>query len=141
MYHYILTFHIVSFISWFAVLFYLPRLFVYHAENREKQDFVNVVKIMERKLIKFIGFPAMWATVISGTYLMFVTEFKTEPWLHIKISFVAVLVGYQIYLETIRTDLESDNDKHSGKFFRIINEIPTLLMLIIVPLVIFKPTF
>ena len=74
-YNAILVFHILSFLSWFAMLFYLPRLFVYHAENREKSDFVKVVKIMEYKLIKYIGNPAMWATIISGTILIYITDF------------------------------------------------------------------
>jgi len=139
LYNSILTFHIVSFISWFAMLFYLPRLYVYHSENREKSEFTGVIKIMERKLIKYIGTPAMWATVLSGVYLVYITGFISEPWLHIKITLVVLLMGYHIYLEKLRKDLEVDRDKHSGKFFRVLNELPTLLMLFIVPLVVFKP--
>ena len=94
---------------------------------------------MERKLIKYIGTPAMWATVLSGVYLVYITGFISEPWLHIKITLVVLLMGYHIYLEKLRKDLEVDRDKHSGKFFRVLNELPTLLMLFIVPLVVFKP--
>jgi putative membrane protein len=139
LYNSLLAFHIVSLISWFAMLFYLPRLYVYHSENRNNREFVSVVKIMERKLMKFIGTPAMWATVISGGYLAYESGFISQPWLHIKITLVIALMGYHIYLEKLRVELKADRDQHSGKFFRVLNEIPTILMLIIVPLVVFKP--
>ena len=107
-YNAILVFHILSFLSWFAMLFYLPRLFVYHAENREKSDFVKVVKIMEYKLIKYIGNPAMWATIISGTILIYITDFFSEKniynnkWLFLKLLLIFSLFIFQIYLEILR---------------------------------------
>ena len=75
MYEWVLWFHVISFISWFAVLFYLPRLFVYHAENIDNGGFVEVVKIQEMKLYKYIGVPSMWATIFSGAYLSYVLGF------------------------------------------------------------------
>ncbi len=139
-YHSVLAFHIISFISWFAMLFYLPRLFVYHAENSEKREFVEVVKIMEYKLIKFIGVPAMWATILSGAYLTYITEsLSTGGWLHAKLFFVATLVCYHIYLERLRKRLKEDKCLKSGKFFRYLNEYPTVAMIAIVIFVIFKP--
>ncbi len=76
MYNWILWFHILSLISWFAVLFYLPRLFVYHAENIDNAGFVKVIKVMEMKIYRYIGVPAMWATVISGFYMSFEIGFS-----------------------------------------------------------------
>ena len=93
MYSWIVWFHILSLISWFAVLFYLPRLFVYHAENANNKGFVDVVKIMEMKIYKYIGIPAMWATVLSGLYLAYELGFS-GAWLHIKIFFVFILMIY-----------------------------------------------
>jgi putative membrane protein len=139
-YSYILVFHIISFISWFAMLFYLPRLFVYHAENREKKEFSDVIKVMEYKLIKYIGNPAMWATILSGLFLAYLGDhFSSGGWLHLKVFLVLTLFAYQIYLEILRKKLEKDECKKSGKFFRFLNEYPTLIMIVIVSVVIFKP--
>ena len=139
MYNLVLWFHVISFISWFAVLFYLPRLFVYHAENIENKGFVEVVKIQEMKLFKFIGVPAMWATILSGSYLSYVLGFAGNGWLHAKISFVVLLVIYFFSMNKYRVELLEDRCTKSGKFFRIYNEIPTLLMLFIVAMVVIKP--
>ena len=138
MYNWILWFHILSLISWFAVLFYMPRLFVYHAENAKNEGFVEVVKIMEFKIYQYIGVPAMWATVISGGYLSYALGFD-GGWLHTKIFFVLVLMAYFFSLGAIRKKLLEDTCVKSGKFFRFYNEVPTLLLLVIVAMVIFKP--
>ncbi|OIP56200.1 MAG: TIGR00701 family protein [Helicobacteraceae bacterium CG2_30_36_10] len=138
MYSWVLWFHILSLISWFAVLFYLPRLFVYHAENADNAGFVEVVKIMEFKIYQYIGVPAMWATVISGIYLTYEIGFN-GGWLHAKILFVLILMAYFFSLGVIRKRLLEDKCNKSGKFFRFYNEVPTLLLLVIVALVIFKP--
>jgi putative membrane protein len=139
-YHGFLAFHVFSFISWFAVLFYLPRLFVYHAENSDKKEFVEVVKIMEYKLLVYIGTPAMWATVFSGVYLGYLADYFSEfNWLSLKMIGVSTLVCFHIYLSRLRVRLEKDECKKSGKFFRVLNEFPTLLMIFIVIMVVFKP--
>ena len=138
-FQHILVFHIISFVSWFAMLFYLPRLFVYHTEHSEKKEFVTVAKIMEYKLIKYIGYPAMLATVISGVYLGYLgNKFEIWNWLTLKTCLVATLVYYHIYLNMVRIKLEKDICTKSGKFFRILNEYPTIAMIIIVSVVIFK---
>lgn len=134
-----LWFHILSLISWFAVLFYLPRLFVYHAENIKNEGFVKVIKVMEYKLFKYIGVPAMWATVLSGSYLAYEIGFSGNGWLHAKIFFVLILMAYFFSLEKFRKTLESDECLKTGRFFRFYNEVPTLLLLVIVAMVIFKP--
>ncbi len=139
MYTWMLWFHILSLISWFAVLFYLPRLFVYHAENADNAGFVEVVKIMEFKIYQYIGVPAMWATVISGAYLSYEVGFTGNGWLHTKILFVVFLMAYFFSLGKFRKTLLEDKCVKSGKFFRFYNEVPTLLLLVIVYMVIFKP--
>ncbi|MCK4874562.1 MAG: protoporphyrinogen oxidase HemJ [Sulfurimonas sp.] len=139
MYSWIFWFHIVSMVSWFAALFYMPRLFVYHAENIENEGFVKVVKIMEMKIYKYIGLPAMWATIISGAYLAYEFGFSGNGWIHTKISLVVVLMVYFFSLGRYRIQFLNDECKKSGKFFRAYNEVPTLLLLAIVFLVVFKP--
>jgi len=138
MYEWVLWFHVISFISWFAALFYLPRLFVYHAEHIDNKGFVEVAKIQEMKLFKYIGVPAMWATVLSGATLIYFIGFN-DSWLHVKLFFVALLIIYFFNLDKYRKELLEDRCTKSGKFFRIYNEVPTILMLFIVAMVVIKP--
>jgi putative membrane protein len=138
MYQWMVWFHILSLISWFAVLFYLPRLFVYHAENAQNAGFVEVVKVMEMKIYKYIGVPAMWATVLSGAYLAYELGFS-GGWLHAKIFFVVILMAYFFTLGHFREKFLADSCTRSGKFFRMYNEVPTLLLMVIVAMVILKP--
>ncbi|WP_419763564.1 MAG: protoporphyrinogen oxidase HemJ [Arcobacter sp.] len=139
-YSWILTFHIVAVMSWMAMLFYLPRLFVYHVENIDKEEYVKIVKIQEYKIYKYIGMPAMWATIISGTVMIYLAEdlFKTGVWLHAKLTVVIVLIIYSYSLEYFRKNLANNVCKRSGKFFRAYNEIPTLLAILIVTYVVVK---
>jgi len=142
MYQWMLWFHLISLISWFAVLFYLPRLYVYHMEQIEKREFIEVIKVMEMKLYKYIGVPAFWATVISGTALAFMYPgniFSTGGWFHAKLFFLAFLIVYFFSLGYFRNILRKDECTKSGKFFRIYNEVPTILMLLIVAMVVVKP--
>ena len=146
MYNWVLWFHVASFVSWFAAIFYLPRLFVYHKEHEANSGFLEVVKIMEFKLYKYIGVPAMWATILSGATMIYLSQkeydvnlFATGGWLHAKLFFVALLVIYFISLGVIRKKLENDTCTKSGKFFRFYNEVPTILLLLIVAMVVVKP--
>jgi len=142
MFQWILVLHVISLISWFAMLFYLPRLFVYHTEQIEKKEFVGVVKVMEEKLYRIIGLPAMIATLATGFGLIAlypVNIWETGGWLHAKLFLVAILVAYHMYLNILKNSLAVDECKKSGKFFRILNEVPTLIMLFVVILVIVKP--
>ena len=122
-YTWVLTFHVVAFMSWMAMLFYLPRLFVYHVENIEKKEFVEVVKIQEYKIYKYIGAPAMWATIASGITMLalnpILLDFNTNPWMYAKLFMLLILVGYSFSLETYRKQLENDSCTKSGKFFRM----------------------
>lgn len=134
------AFHIMSFTAWFAMLFYLPRLFVYHAENREKKEFVEVIKVMELKLYKYIGVPSFWATVISGMVLIMLNPAVFQQgWIHAKITLIILLAGYFFHSGFLRRQLEKDEDNHSGKYFRFYNEIPTLFLIVIVLLAVVKP--
>lgn len=134
------VFHIVSFVSWFAVLFYLPRLFVYHAEHIENREFVKVVKIMEYKLYKYIGIPAFFATIISGTLLIILNPaILSMGWIHAKISLVILLSGYFFHSGVLKKSLYNDECNKSGKYFRVYNEIPTLFLIAIVILAVVKP--
>lgn len=139
-YSWILTFHIMAFMSWMAMLFYLPRLFVYHVEHAEKKEFVEVVKIQEYKIYKYIGLPALWATLLSGLAMLWINPilFQTGPWLHAKLSVAAILITYSFSLEYFRKGLENLTCKKSGKFFRAYNEVPTLLSILIVTYVVTK---
>jgi len=139
-YSWILTFHVVSFMSWMAMLFYLPRLFVYHVEHFEKKEFVEVVKIQEYKIYKYIGLPALWATLVSGLVMLWINPilFETGFWLYAKLFVAAILVAYSFSLEYFRKGLEDLTCNKSGKFFRAYNEVPTLLSILIVTYVVTK---
>jgi len=147
-YTWILTFHIVAFMSWMTMLFYLPRLFVYHMENIEKKDFVEVVKIQEYKIYKYIGMPAMWATIASGITMLILNpvllDFDTNSWMYGKLTALFILIYYSFSLEKYRKQLENETCEKSGKFFRMYNEFPTMLAILIVGYVItktFSPLF
>lgn len=146
-YLWIKWFHVISMVAWFAVLFYMPRLFVYHAENRENADFIKVVKVMERKIYYAIGVPSFWATLISGIVLIYMSKeyyngvsvFAQGGWMHAKLTFVAILIGYFFSMGHFYKKLLADECNKSGKFFRYYNEVPTILLLLIVAMVIVKP--
>ena len=140
-YLWIKAFHVMSVISWMAMLFYLPRLFVYHTEHRKNQGFVEVVKIQERKLYYFIGVPAFWASVLSGAAMIALSPelFKTGMWLHIKLTAALILILYHFSLGYFLKKFANDSCTKDGKFFRIYNEVPTILMIIIVVMAVVKP--
>ncbi len=140
-YNWILAFHVMSFMSWMAMLFYQPRLYVYHREHADNDGFIEVVKIQENKLYSFIGVPAMWATIISGTAMLMLNPglFKSGMWLHIKLTAAILLVLYHFSLGWFKAKLHAGRCTKSGKFFRAYNEVPTILMIIIVIMVVVKP--
>jgi len=139
-YSWILAFHVMSFISWMAMLFYQPRLFVYHSENADNEGFVSVVQRQEYILNKAIGTPAMWATILSGSTMLYLNPaYLHQPWMHAKLLFVALLITYHFSLEMHRKQLLQNPHYKSGKFYRLYNEIPTLLMIGIVIFVVVKP--
>jgi putative membrane protein len=140
-YEWILAFHVMSFMSWMAMLFYQPRLYVYHTENIDNKDFVKVIKIQEDKLFNFIGVPAFWATFLSGLAMIYLNPdlFKSGVWLYVKLVAVVFLIAYHYSLNHFRKQLLKDKCTKNGKFFRFYNEVPTLLMIVIVIMVVIKP--
>lgn len=139
-YLWIVTFHIMAMMSWMAMLFYQPRLYVYHTEHKNKPDFVEIVEIQEDKMYKYIGLPAMWATVLSGIFMIYLRPdlIESDGWLHAKIFFVMLLMAYSFSMEYYRKELKKGNYPKSGNFFRAYNEVPTVLSLLIVGYVITK---
>ncbi len=140
-YNWILAFHVMSFISWMAMLFYLPRLYVYHAEHASNAGFTEVVAIQEDKLYGFIGVPSMWATVLSGSAMIALNPglFQSGGWLHAKLTAAVLLIVYHFTLGRLKKKLQSGTCDKSGKFFRMYNEVPTILMIFIVIMVVVKP--
>jgi len=135
----ILAFHIVAVLSWMSLVFYMPRLFVYHQEYRDKKDFTDVVKIQELKIYKIIGFPAMWATILSGSLLIYLNpSLLQQPWFIAKLLILVLMVAYTYSLDYFRKVLERDNCTKNGQFFRAYNEVPTLFAILIVTFVITK---
>jgi putative membrane protein len=135
----ILTFHIMAVMSWMALLFYMPRLFVYHQENSDKKDFTDVVKVQEDKIYRVIGAPAMWATIASGATLIYINpSLLDHAWMIAKLLVLSLMIAYSFSLEYFRKILEKDECVKDGQFFRAYNEVPTLLAILIVTFVITK---
>ena len=133
--------HLIAVISWMAGLLYLPRIFVYHAENSTEIQISKIFKVMERKLYFYIMTPAMVLSWLFGLLLIHSIGFEQlgQIWMILKIVFVLFLTFYHFYLGHILNQFNLDNNNHSDKFYRYINEIPTLLLILIVFVVIFKP--
>lgn len=133
--------HIVSIISWMAALLYLPRLFVYHAEYGPGTPQAETFKIMERRLYKAIMTPAMVASWVFGLGLIWSLgiDFSSEVWIWVKLILVLGLSGFHGHLGKIRKLFEQDQSPYSARYFRLINEIPTVTMLVVVFMVVFKP--
>ncbi len=133
--------HLISVISWMAGLLYLPRIFVYHAENKDDSKTSEVFKIMERKLYFYIMMPAMIFSWLFGLILIHSIGFQqlAQTWMIIKIASVLLLTIYHFYLGKTLNQFKIDQNNRSHKFYRLINEIPTILLILIVFIVIFKP--
>ena len=133
--------HLISVISWMAGLLYLPRIFVYHAENSSEKKTSEIFKTMERKLFFYIMTPAMILSWIFGVILIHSIGFQQigQTWMVLKIILVIILTIYHFYLGKILAQFKIDQNIHSHKYYRIINEIPTLLLILIVFVVVFKP--
>jgi putative membrane protein len=129
--------HLVFVVSWFAGLFYLPRLFVYHATATDAVS-IDRFKVMERRLYRGIMMPAMVLTVASGLWLWLGFGFH-GGWIHAKACLVVLLVAYHFWLRKLLGDFARDANRHSERFFRWVNEVPTLLLVAIVILVVVKP--
>jgi len=133
--------HLIAVISWMVGLLYLPRIFVYHVENHHKKETSDIFKTMERKLYYYIMLPAMTLSWIFGLVLFLIIglAYWSLLWIKIKLIFIVLLTIYHFYLGTCLEKLKNGQNTKSSKFFRIINEIPTLLLILIIFIVIFKP--
>jgi len=129
--------HLIFVVSWFAGLFYLPRLFVYHAVATDAIS-LERFKVMERRLYRGIMTPAMVLTVASGLGLWLGFGFH-GGWIHAKVLLVVLLVGYHFWLRKLLGDFARDANAHSGRYYRVLNEVPTVLLIAIVILVVVKP--
>ena len=141
LYFFLKSLHLIAVISWMAGLLYLPRIFVYHVENYEKKEATEIFKIMEKKLYFYIMFPAMILSWVFGLILISLIDFSSLAflWLQLKLILVLLLSFYHFYLGSCLKDLRIDKNTKSSKFFRIINEIPTILLVIIIFVIIYKP--
>ena len=139
MYDWIKAFHIIAVIAWMAGMLYLPRLFVYHCDAEPGSRQSETFKVMERRLLKVIINPAMTVTWILGLWLAWSAGWFMTHWLQAKIVLVIVMSALHGFLVRWVRDFAHDRNQHSQKFYRAINELPTVLMIIIVILVVVKP--
>jgi protoporphyrinogen IX oxidase len=138
---YIKAFHVIAIIAWMAGLLYLPRLFVYHAQSKKGSAQGETLKVMERRLLRAITTPAMLASWVLGLMLAFsgLIDWSADGWFHAKLVLVLLLSAYHGLLVRWTKDFALDRNEHSPRFYRIANEVPTLLMAGIVILVIVRP--
>ncbi len=132
------TIHIISVISWMAGLLYLPRLFVYHVGLKLNSNSDKLLQLMEKRLLRIIMNPAMVVVFITGIGLIHFVGFD-QGWVHFKILLVVFMTVFHGFLAKWRKDFINGKNKNGEKFYRIANEVPTILMILIVTLVIFKP--
>ncbi len=131
--------HVLAIISWMVGMLYMPRLFVYHVEAGMGTTVAKTFEVMERRLQKAIMLPALLATWITGLWLAIWGAWFKAGWLHWKLLLVLILTGLHGYLSVERKKLAAGTDKHDSRFFRILNEVPTVLLIGIVVLVVVKP--
>lgn len=133
------AFHIIAMVSWFAGLFYLPRLFVYHSMNIKKPTNVDMLRVMEHKLYYYIMHPAMTLTLVFGIWLLALNPgWMQQGWFHAKLTLVALLLGYHFSLAYFIKAFKKGTPK-TERFFRLYNEIPTVLLILIILLVELQP--
>ena len=133
--------HLITVVSWMAGLLYLPRIFVYHVENNEKKQSVDIFEVMEKRLYFYIMRPAMILTWLFGIILIYLNgiEIFSQLWMQLKIILVILLSIFHEYLGRCIYSLKNNTNLRSAKYFRIINEIPTIILILVVFIVIFKP--
>ena len=139
LYLWIKAFHVIAVIAWMAGMLYLPRLFVYHCDAPKGSPQSETFKIMERRLLKAIINPAMIVAWVLGLYLVWDGGWYTSGWLHAKVLLVLILSGFHGFLSRLVKDFAADRNTRPARFYRMINEVPTVLMIGIVILVIVKP--
>lgn len=132
--------HLIAMVAWFAGLFYLPRLFVYHADATDNIS-IERFKVMERRLYRGIMNPAMIATLVFGIWMLVIgwPVYKSMGWLHLKLTLIVLLIGYHHVCGAYLKKFARDANKHSAKFYRWFNEIPTVFLIAIVILAVVRP--
>ncbi len=132
--------HVIAVISWMAGMLYLPRLFVYHCEAKKGSEFSEKLKIMEKRLLRYIMNPAMIAVWLLGLMLVYGDPgVMKNGWMHAKLTLVVLMTGTHGFFAATRKKFEKDENTRTQKFYRIVNEVPTVLMILIVIMVIVKP--
>jgi len=138
----LLAFHVIFMVTWFAGLFYLPRLYVYHALADDPTG-IERFKLMERKLFWGITTPGAVVTVVLGLWMLIAgwEAYRHMGWMHAKLALVIVLILYHIYCGKLLLDFKNDRNRHGHVFYRWLNEFPVLILIAVVLLVVLKPTF
>jgi putative membrane protein len=139
MYLWIKALHVLAVISWMAGMLYLPRLFVYHAETQRGSVTAQTFEVMERRLLRAIMLPAMLVTWATGLTLAIEGHWFSMPWLHAKLFIVILLTACHGYFSLLRRQFAQDKNQHSSRFYRFMNEVPTVFLVFIVILVVVKP--
>ena len=133
--------HLIAVVSWMAGLLYLPRIFVYHVENNTEKNISEIFKIMEKRLMFFIMTPAMILSWLFGIFLILINETSigSSLWIQAKLFLIVILTIYHLFLGHYLRKFALDKNTKSAKFFRFINEIPTILLILIIFVIIYKP--
>lgn len=141
LYSWIKALHVISVIAWMAGMFYLPRLYIYHVDAPVGSPQSETFKVMERRLLRAIINPAMIASFVFGIWMLSLlgSAVWSQGWWHVKLTMVLLMGTYHMFLSRWRRDFEADRNRRSAKFYRFANEIPTVLMIVIVVMVIVKP--
>ncbi|MBV6489266.1 MAG: protoporphyrinogen oxidase HemJ [Pseudorhodoplanes sp.] len=139
MYEWLKAFHVIAVIAWMAGMLYLPRLFVYHCDAEPGSRQSETFKVMERRLLKAIINPAMTVAWLLGAWLAYDSGYYLSGWFHAKLALALLMSGLHGWLVGRVRDFAADRNRHSARFYRIINEVPTVLMVAIVILVVVKP--
>lgn len=139
MYLWIKVLHVLAIVSWMAGLLYLPRLFVYHVSTQAGSEQSETFKIMERRLLRAIMTPAMVVAWVTGLTMIWMAGFGSSGWLYAKLAFVIALTVSHFHMANLRRQFAEDGNRKTERYFRILNEVPTLLMIGIVILVVVKP--
>ncbi len=138
-YAWIKALHVIAVIAWMAGMLYLPRLFVYHAAAKPGSELSETLKVMERRLLRGIMNPAFVAVWVLGGLLLFVQDIPHEGWLHVKLACVVLLSVMHHFFGRWRKDFAADRNRRSPRFYRVANEIPTVLLIVVVVMVIVRP--
>lgn len=139
LYDWLKALHVIAIVAWMAGMLYLPRLFVYHADAKPGSEMSETFKVMERRLLRAIINPAMTATWVLGLSMAWIGELWGQHWFQAKVVLVVIMSALHGFLSRWRRDFAADANRHSARFYRIVNEVPTLLLIGIVILVIVKP--